>query len=160
MELGKEKKFMVDFLFVITLFFVFALSALMLVMIGANVYKNTVNNMSVNFNNRTAFAYLTEKIRQNDSYDLVTTGEYKGLDALVLTEIIDNTNYCTYIYLYDGHIKELFIKLGADIDPSAGQDILEAKDFSVSNVNDSLYKISIVTSDDVTIPLLVSTHSQ
>jgi len=160
MEFGTEKKHMVDFLFVIALFFVFALSALMLVMIGANVYKNTVNNMSVNFNSRTSYAYITEKIRQNDSYESVSTGDYQGLDAIILKQVINDTDYYTYLYQYDGYIKELFIKEGADIDPSAGQNILEAKDFSVSSAGTGLYNIQIVTPDDVTIPLLVSTHCE
>jgi len=160
MEFGTEKKHMVDFLFVIALFFVFALSALMLVMIGANVYKNTVNNMSVNFNSRTSYAYITEKIRQNDSYESVSAGDYQGLDAIILKQVINDTDYYTYLYQYDGYIKELFIKEGADIDPSAGQNILEAKDFSVSSAGTGLYNIQIVTPDDVTIPLLVSTHCE
>ena len=37
MEFGGEKKHMVDILFVLTLFFVFALSALTLVILGANI---------------------------------------------------------------------------------------------------------------------------
>jgi len=160
MEFGTEKKHMVDFLFVIALFFVFALSALMLVMIGANVYKNTVNNMSVNFNSRTSYAYITEKIRQNDSYESVSAGDYQGLDAIILKQVINDTDYYTYLYQYDGYIKELFIKEGADIDPSAGQNILEAKGFSVSSAGTGLYNIQIVTPDDVTIPLLVSTHCE
>ena len=53
----------VDFLFVLGLFFVFAFSALMLILIGSGVYKKTVDRMNENFNLRTTTAYITEKIR-------------------------------------------------------------------------------------------------
>ena len=52
MNQRNENKHMVDVLFVIILFCVFAVSALILVMIGANVYKKTVNDMDSNFNSR------------------------------------------------------------------------------------------------------------
>ena len=53
-----DNRHMVDILFVIALFCVFALSALMLVIIGSNVYKKTVTNMDNNFDSRTSFSYI------------------------------------------------------------------------------------------------------
>ena len=43
----QEKHFIVDILFVLALFGVFAVSALALVTIGADVYQHTVEDMSV-----------------------------------------------------------------------------------------------------------------
>ena len=91
MEVGREKRHVVDFLFVLTLFFVFAISTLFLVIIGANVYKKTVDNMTINYNTRTAYAYLTEKIRQNDQEGAIEIGTLEGNPAIILTEEIDDT---------------------------------------------------------------------
>ena len=44
----QEKHFIVDILFVLALFGVFAVSALALVTIGADVYQHTVEDMGVN----------------------------------------------------------------------------------------------------------------
>ena len=60
----QEKHFIVDILFVLALFGVFAVSALSLVTIGADVYQHTVEDMSVNYDSRTAVSYIMEKVRQ------------------------------------------------------------------------------------------------
>ena len=61
---NQEKHFIVDILFVLALFGVFAVSALSLVTIGADVYQHTVEDMSVNYDSRTAVSYIMEKVRQ------------------------------------------------------------------------------------------------
>ena len=61
----QEKHFIVDILFVLALFGVFAVSALALVTIGADVYQHTVEDMGVNYESRTAVSYIMEKVRQN-----------------------------------------------------------------------------------------------
>lgn len=138
----------VDVLFVLALFGVFAASALMLVTLGANIYKHTVASMNGSFTERTAYSYITEKIRQNDTFDAVTVGELDGVPALVLTERMDEQEYCTYLYYYDGHLKELYIRkdtfAGTDI-LSAGQNIIALSSFSVEESADGLIKLILDT---------------
>ena len=67
----QEKHFIVDILFVLALFGVFAVSALALVTIGADVYQHTVEDMGVNYESRTAVSYIMEKVRQNDTADSI-----------------------------------------------------------------------------------------
>lgn len=50
-----------DILFVLALFGVFAVSALSLVTIGADVYQHTVEDMSVNYDSRTAVSILWKR---------------------------------------------------------------------------------------------------
>ena len=57
----QEKHFIVDILFVLALFGVFAVSALALVTIGADVYQHTVEDMGVNYESRTAVSYIMEQ---------------------------------------------------------------------------------------------------
>ena len=57
--------------FVLALFGVFAVSALALVTIGADVYQHTVEDMGVNYESRTAVSYIMEKVRQNDTADSI-----------------------------------------------------------------------------------------
>ena len=60
----KQDKHIVDVLFVIGLFCIFALSSFFLISIGANIYRKTVAHMDENFNTRTSLSYVVEKIRQ------------------------------------------------------------------------------------------------
>ena len=121
----QEKHFIVDILFVLALFGVFAVSALALVTIGADVYQHTVEDMGVNYESRTAVSYIMEKVRQNDT-----------ADSIFLTD------------LYDGHLKELFMREGASLGGQvlpAGTDIMDLQEFSLSYASDDLIRISLRT---------------
>jgi hypothetical protein len=147
-KIGDKNRHVVDVLFVLALFGVFAASALMLVTIGASVYKQTVNHMNDSFTERTAYTYLEEKIRQNDLYDGIEIGELEGTQALVLTQRLNDTEYCTYLYLYDGYLKELFARknsfIGDNILP-AGQNIMQLQSFSLEMPDSGLIKLTIDT---------------
>lgn len=145
----QEKHFIVDILFVLALFGVFAVSALALVTIGADVYQHTVEDMGVNYESRTAVSYIMEKVRQNDTGDSISLTTLEEVPALCMLSRIDGETYCTYLYLYDGHLKELFMRdgtsLGGQVLP-AGTDIMELQDFTLSYAADDLIRVSLRTS--------------
>lgn len=153
-----ENKHIVDVLFVLGLFLVFSISSLLLVLLGSHVYKNTVNTMDKDFNSRTAYAYLTEKVRQNDLYDSVSIQNFDGCEALVLTQLINDTSYSTYLYTYEGNLKELFTNTGNQLSASSGQDILPAKDFHAAFVADGLLSLSLTAPDNEVYQFYASTH--
>ncbi len=162
MNTKHEKNHIVDVLFVLALFVVFTLSALVLVILGASVYKQTVNYMDENYTARTAYSYLTEKVRQNDLYDSISIGQLEGTTALVLTREIGGTDYATYLYLYDGSLRELFMRQGSDIgsDPlSAGQEILPLLDWDLQNAGEHLLHIELTLEDNTQKELYISLHS-
>ena len=66
MNLRHRDRSIVDIIFMITVFGVFMLSALFVVLFGAKIYKRTAHDMSVNFSSRTSLAYVTEKLHQHD----------------------------------------------------------------------------------------------
>ena len=152
-----EKRFIVDVLFVLALFGVFTISALMLVTIGAEVYRHTVDDMRHNYETRTSVAYITEKIHQNDTL-INNNGSWEGSvnistlasePALVLKQIINGEMYSTYLYLHDGYLKELFMKSGTYLGEdtlSAGQEIMELSEFNMEQISDNLLSIKIVSS--------------
>lgn len=163
MNQSQEHHHIVDILFVLALFGVFAVSALVLVTIGAGVYQNTVQDMGSNFDSRTAMAYLTEKIRQNDGADSVSIGTLENTDALLLSQDIDGETYITYLYYHDGTLRELFIKEGADLvgSPlSAGQEVMPLTSLKLEKVSDSLYSFEMATADGEVKKLLLSTRSR
>ena len=159
---GDSNRHIVDVLFVLALFGVFAACALMLVTIGANVYKKTVANMNDNFTERTAYSYVMEKIRQNDSSDVISIGEIAGVPALTFTRSAGEEEFCTYLYLHEGYLKELFIRKdsfsGTDI-LSAGQDIMPLASFTMEETEDGLIKLILDTGSGEPIILYAAPHS-
>ena len=144
----QEKHFIVDILFVLALFGVFAVSALALVTIGADVYQHTVEDMGVNYESRTAVSYIMEKVRQNDTEDSICLTTLEDTPAICMLSRMDDDIYCTYLYLYDGHLKELFMKqgtsLGGQILP-AGTDIMELRDFAPEYASENLIRVRLQT---------------
>lgn len=163
MKLQNENRHMVDVLFVLTLFFVFALSTLTLVILGANIYKSTVNHLDRNFNDRTAYAYIAQKLRQSDEslsdMDTVTVCEFGDSTACVISSEINDSTYNTYLYMYDGFLCELMARSDLDIDPSGGSKILELNGFEVTNIDSSLLEITMYTTNDKIMQLYVSLHA-
>jgi len=136
-----EKRHTIDVLFVITLFCVFALSVIAATAFGAKVYRNIVDDMDGNFNSRTSYTYLINKIHQSDAQGLVSVGAYEGLDALIISEEIDNIIYNTYLYYYDGSLRELFTRSGQSFDPAFGTELFKLESFEISDISDTLIKV-------------------
>ncbi|MCH5270253.1 MAG: DUF4860 domain-containing protein [Lachnospiraceae bacterium] len=159
---GDNNRHVVDVLFVLALFGVFAASALLLVTIGASVYKQTVSNMDQSFTDRTSYSYLVEKIHQNDIYDAIEIGELEGSPALVLTQRLGEEEYCTYLYLYEGYLMELFTRknsfAGTDLRP-AGQNIMPLDGFHLEAPAAGLIKITIDTGNGSPITLYTALRS-
>ncbi len=147
MNLLKRQKSIVDVIFMITVFGVFMLSALFVVLFGAKIYKRTAHDMSVNFNSRTALAYVTEKVHQHDRRGGVDITIKDGKPVLKLTQYINSDEYCTYLYEHGGYLKELTAKGDIDLVKSAGKEILKISEFTAQKENDSLYRF-IITDDE------------
>lgn len=151
----QEKHFVVDILFVLALFCVFTVSALVLVTIGADVYQHTMRDMSNNYNTRNAVAYITEKVRQNDclledAIPSVELAEFCGQPALTLNTELEEGKYCTYLYYYDGYLRELLIAkdsyIGSDM-LSAGQKVMPLESLEYKELSGRLIQVSMVTED-------------
>lgn len=155
----QQEHHIIDILFVIALFCIFALSAVFLITVGANIYGKTVSHMEDNFNCRTSFAYVTEKIRQADKNGAVSVGELDGLPAILITESVGDTHYITYLYEYNGILKELMIREDTPLSPEAGQDILPVTEFSFQEINDTLFAFTIATDEESSCRLFVCKKS-
>ena len=137
-----KRKHMIDFLFPVALFFVFALSALTTILLAARIYQSTTEHSSLNYTSRTSLSYISEKLRQNDYNGSIQIGSFDGCDALVMEQIYEDDTYYTYIYAYDHELKELFIKKDVEASASSGRTILEIEDFSIEQLSPRLLRIS------------------
>lgn len=119
-------------LFTLILLLMFAFSTLSLVLLGSRIYKNGVSHLNSNYTTRTAVAYITEKIRQHDEKDCISLSELDGIPALLMKDNIDGDTFLTYIYFYDGALRELFVRGGSEPSPDMGSKIVALDSFSVT----------------------------
>lgn len=129
-----EKKHSADLLFVLMLFLVFALVSFLLVSVGAQVYKKTAERADENYEIRTAFSYVANKIKYAPGE--ATIKQRAGVNTLVIFEMVEGEQYETCIYFEDGALKELFSRAGNSL--SGGSEILSLADARFEQRDDML----------------------
>lgn len=130
-----------DTIFVLSLFCVFAAAVLMTLILGTKIHSAIEKASDKAYYSRTALSYITEKLRHCDSADSAEISEFGGTSALVLTELYNDVEYETVIYVYDGAVRELFREKGLNFGPDAGSEIIKAKALSFAFVSDGLVRI-------------------
>lgn len=121
----RKKQYATDIVFIVSLFCVFAILALFVVLLGANVYRGISAGMTQNSSARTSVAYVTEKIRQGDAAGGVSVEEVFGGDALVIAADTGESRYETWIYASGGELKEITVAAGSTFAADAGQPVME-----------------------------------
>ena len=149
-----------DFLFPITLFFVFFCSSIIVLLFAANVYESVVEDSNKNFETGTSLAYITEKIRQSDSNGNIKISEFDGYEALQIQETYDDKIYKTYIYEMDGLLKEIFIQDGIHASAKAGTTIMNIKDFDMTDKGNGLIEFTSTASDGSSESVIIGTYSK
>lgn len=160
MQSQTRKRHMIDVLFPIALFFVFTLSALMVMLLAARIYQSSVENSSRNDTARTALSYIAEKMHQSDMNGSISLGFFDGCNAMILKQDYNGDTYTTYIYAHDGALKELFIKDGANADASNGKKILDIESFSMTQVNENLFRFDCIDKDEHSASIVVGLASE
>lgn len=131
----------IDILFPLVVFFVFAASAVTVILLAANIYSNSVQGSARMYNSATALSYIQEKLHQNDVSGGVRIEELDGTKALVLEQSHEGQRYCTYIYACDGTLRELFTRQELEFDPEEGRQLLKAREFDCSWLKVGLLQI-------------------
>lgn len=133
MHFNTQKKHVIDFLFPVALFFVFTVSALTVILLASNIYRSTTEHSSLNYTAATSLSYITEKIHQNN-HGGIYPSTFDSCDALVIESTYNDSDYLTYIYEYEGELKELFIRKGVPAKAADGTAILPIESFSVKEL--------------------------
>lgn len=147
MNFAKRKRSVVDYLFIIALLAVFLIAALFVVLFGTRIYSKTTTDAEVNYEKRTAYYYLTTKLRSFEAEGAVEVSEHDGDAMLMLHEEIGGNPYTTYLYEEDGYLKEITTPADLEFDYSGGNDILAIESFTADMVGDNVLKIELTYPD-------------
>lgn len=118
--------------FVFVLLGLFAVMSTLMVLLGAQMYRNTVDHSTANNEDRVLGAYVRSMIRAEDASDAMETGEYGGVKTLAMREDLDGEMYVTWLYCYDGQLYEWFTSDDGDFRPESGTAICPALSFEPS----------------------------
>ena len=159
MRFQARQRHVIDLIFPIALFFVFAVSSFSVLILAADIYASTTDRLSTNDENRTALSYISEKIRQNDSNGAIDTVSVDGTDCLAFSAVYNGTPCTTYIYVYDGILKELFINDGIPVSLKNGRDIMPIASLSIDRLEDHVSLFTTVDSTGTESSVIASERS-
>lgn len=131
-----------DVVMTLVLFCLFTGSVLMVLMMGVESYQGVATSMQQSYEERTCLQYIATKIDHYSGTDAVGVGAFGDGDALELRQTIDEIDYITYIYSYQGKAMELFCESDADLDPEAGFVIMDVEALELAQVRPDLLQIS------------------
>lgn len=160
MRFSQRRKHMIDLIFPVSLFFIFTLLALTVILMATNVYQKTTEESRMNYTAQTSLSYIREKISQADQNGQICLTDLDGCDALCLTQERDGSTYHTYIYAWDGSLRELFVREGSTFAASDGKAILSVKSFSAKELRPCLYAFFCTTEDGKEAQTVVAVHSR
>jgi hypothetical protein len=140
------KKHAANLVFTICLIGVFALSAILVAVLGARVYQNTAERLKSNFSTRTSLVYIAEKIRQSGAGGYYVV-KFDGNNALVLKETAqDGVRYDTYIFAKNGKLRELTAQEGTNVNGMDGEAIMDVKALDFKKTS-SIIRVTVKTAD-------------
>lgn len=121
-------------LYVIGIAALFLAGFLMLVIFGAQIYRNTVKIQDGNNRFRASLSYLSAAVRASDSADAVRIEEETMEDGTVV-KVLDladgDTGFSLRIYCWQGNLIEEYAQQDVPLTPAAGNMVGETDTFEV-----------------------------
>ena len=130
--------------FVFVLLGLFAVMSTLMVLLGAQMYRNTVDRATTNNENRVLAAYVRSMVRAQDAAERVSIVDFDGIAALSLEDEWDGETFHTWLYCYDGDLYEQFTSRQDEFVPESGTAICPAQSFEPELGKDGLLTVRMV----------------
>lgn len=148
-----------DILFPLGVLAGFAAAVITVLLMTAGVYQGNVERSANSFSGPTALAYLTEKLHQSDRADAVSIEQMDGVDALVFSVENQGIRYDTYLYCYEGMLRELMVNQELTASADLGRELLPLEGLELELVDDNLIRLRCTDDTSTTRESYVSLKS-
>lgn len=145
----------IDALIALLLFGVFAACVLAVLLTGAGAYRRLTLRDQEAYTQRACTQYIATKVRQADGVGAVAVEDAQGIPALVLGT---DEEYITYIYCYDGWLRELYTWSQQPMSPEDGLELVRAEGLDLS-LEDGLLTVRVTGAQGREDTLLLSLRS-
>ena len=114
--------------FIFLLLAVFAISAIFLTALSAQVYRDTVDTSNRNNASRVVTAIIRGAVQSEDS-GVASVREEQGIPVLAFTNDYDGEIYIRRLYCEGGYLRESFMSADREFGPDSGEELVEAASF-------------------------------
>lgn len=115
--------------FVFTLLGLFAAFAVILSLMGAQVYQNTVEDGTAHGEERILTSFVRSAVRNQETRGGISVEEIAGLRTLTLESLDGDTVYLTRLFCRDGMLKEWYAEKEMPFEPEDGEAICRCGSF-------------------------------
>ena len=136
----KDKKTTPLGLYSIGIAALFLLGFFLLVVFGAQNYRNAVTAQHANNDSRVLLSYVSTCLRSCDEAGCVRIAQEDGSSVLVIAD--GDSGFASRLYLSDGHLVEDYAETDAPLDPEYAEIIGETGVFVVEEVEDGLLAVT------------------
>ena len=160
----KNKKSDISIIAPILTLIIFSVCILFVLLFGAKLYKQTIDNDSDNFYTRTLNQYLSTKIHQSDSEGTIFISDFDDTspknqgNTFFFVENYDGIEYYTRIYCYNGYLYELFSIADDTFSMEDGIAIMPLNDLYFSNDNGRI-DITVTYPTEITNKITITLRS-
>lgn len=127
-----QKRHSISGTFVFLLLGVFAVFSMLLVVLGAQAYREIIDESGSHTRGRIMQAFVRNAVRAQDEAGAVSIEEYEGMPVLAIRSDIDGESYTQYIYCWQGELRELFTATRYGFAPEDGTPVCEAESFEAT----------------------------
>jgi hypothetical protein len=120
---------MIQNVFVLLLLAVFAAMSTLLVTLGAQVYRGTVERANANNEARILSAVVRSAVWAEDGLSQVMVEEIDGVKTLSILSTYDDESYVKRLYCHDGMLWESFTSAEYEFDLTDGESLCAARSF-------------------------------
>ena len=138
---------------------VFLFLSIGIVMLGGSVYRSVMQGSNENDQIRTTFSYIANQVRRADSDGGVGISQWADREVLLLNQNYGGYAYVTYLYHYDGALRELFVEKGVELELEAGLPIVWIEGIHFQENGQGLISIQAVFNGGKEEQMLLSTRS-
>lgn len=117
----------------------FLVGSLLLVMFGAQTYRDAAAGQAENNKDRALLSYISISVKGNDTAGNITVEEREGGPVLVIG---DEAGYALYIYQKDGQLLEEYHAKGASFSPDTANVLGETEIFTIEMPTENTLKIT------------------
>lgn len=119
---------------------IFAACMFMTLAFGSLIYKDVSNGLEEQYSVRTVASYLSTRARQGNAEGYIEIGSFDGCDAMMIYEGDEFDRYVTYIYCWNGYLRELYCQESQVMTVQDGETVIPA-DYVSFSMQNGLLKI-------------------
>lgn len=142
-------------MFIFLLLGLFALLATFLVLLGARVYRGTVQQDTMRGQRRVLDSYVRSMVASGDREGAFGTAEEEGISVLYTRIPTDEGAYIRRLYCYDGSLRESFSSEDRPFEPQNGETLCAADHFS-AGIEGNILTVNAVSGGEEMPPIRVA----